>query len=73
MNNGQIVVNRGTLSNTGIWLDQASADTGIYLQFNAASFNNSGSYVKSGGSTTDVSTINFRNTGTTDVQAGTLR
>ena len=63
-----------TLANSGSFLDQNAFDN---LMFNAyggadSTFVNSGSYIKSGAGTTDIS-IGFNNSGSLDVQTGTLR
>jgi len=59
-----------TLNNNGIWLDQLSADSAFFNNGAASTFNNVGSYVKSGAVTTDLSGVRFVNAGTTIVQRG---
>ena len=74
-NPGAIAVSNGaTLNNNGTWLDQVSIASAMTSSGNPSTFNNFGNYVKSGaGTTTDLSAVNYLNTGTTDVQAGTIR
>ena len=63
-----------TINNSGIWLDQNTFDTSLSEGCCATTtFNNTGTYTKSGNSVTSFSGANlFNNTGTTNVQAGTL-
>lgn len=58
-----------TLNNSGVY--KASSDTGISRSAGTSTFNNGGTFIKTG---TGTYTINSRyfNTGTTEVQAGTL-
>jgi hypothetical protein len=62
------------LNNSGLWLDQNAFNGSIAnLTGGTSTFNNSGTYTKSGASTTTSSFgIVFNNTGTTNVNAGTL-
>ena len=70
---GRIRTGGATISNAGLWNDQNAFGNRISndLSASASTFANSGSYVKTGAATTDVA-IAFNNTGTVDVQAGTL-
>jgi hypothetical protein len=71
---GEIITGSGaTLSNTGTFHDQLSADSSISNDFGGApsSFSNSGLYVKSGAVTSFIN-IAFTNTGTTRVSVGAL-
>jgi hypothetical protein len=62
------------VNNSGLWLDQNAFNGSIAnLTGGTSTFNNSGTYTKSGNSTTTVSSaIVFNNTGTTNVNAGIL-
>jgi hypothetical protein len=73
--NGNTISSFGiTINNSGTWLDQNTFDTSLSEGCCAtATFNNTGTYTKSGNSVTSFSGANlFNNTGTTNVQAGTL-
>jgi hypothetical protein len=63
----------GSITNTGTFQDQ----TAIAMVFNnnggGGAFTNSGTYVKSGASTTDLSSIRYINQGTTIVNRGVIR
>jgi hypothetical protein len=63
----------GGINNNGLWLDQIAATrTGqISTNATAGTFNNYGTYQKTGAGTTTIS-IPFTNTGTLTLQAGTL-
>ena len=67
------VANGATLNNTGTWLDQNANVTAITSTGTASSFNNSGTYTKTGAAYTDLSSINYVNSGVTDVQKGTIQ
>ena len=67
------LANGATLNNTGVWLDQLSNAQTITSSGAANTFNNSGSYVKTGNVNTNLSAINYVNTGVTDVRAGTIQ
>src|SRR5208282_4425246 len=58
------------LDNFGTWLDENSSNP-TSITGAASTFNNSGSYIKSGSSATTIYTA-FNNTGSLSVQAGTL-
>lgn len=69
-----LVSNGAVLTNSGSWRD--TSPVGWEIRANGGtqpSFVNTGDYVKSGGSTTDLSTLKVVNTGTIDIQQGTLR
>jgi fibronectin-binding autotransporter adhesin len=76
-NQGQIRTGSGAaLSNTGSFIDATSASTSINANLGggASSFANSGTYRKTGGSTTAISTLfNNSDTGTVQVDAGRLQ
>ncbi len=63
-----------TINNSGTWLDQNVFDTSLGEECCATTtFNNTGTYTKSGNSVTGFNGATlFNNTGTTNVQAGTL-
>ncbi|MCA8838341.1 MAG: hypothetical protein K8963_10890, partial [Proteobacteria bacterium] len=67
---GRIFASGAAINNTSAWLDQTAVDTDIFGS--SSTFNNSGSYTKSGASTTTIG-IAFNNTGTTNVQAGAMQ
>ena len=72
-NLGQINVSNGaTLNNSGTWNDQTNFNTGIFASGTASTFNNLGTYSKTGTTVTNVSGVAFNNPGTVDVRAGTL-
>ena len=61
-----------TINNSGTWTDSNAADTSIGSGSGGTKvFNNSGTYNKSGAGTTHLF-VSFNNTGTTDIQTGTL-
>jgi hypothetical protein len=60
-----------TLNNSGTWLDANTFAATINQYGNSSQFNNSGTYTKSGNSQTDIG-MAFNNTGTVNVDAGTL-
>jgi len=64
--------NGATLNNTGVWLDQISNGQAITSSGTPSTFNNSGTYIKSGATTTDLSAIRLFNTGTIDVQTSVI-
>jgi hypothetical protein len=75
MSNGGFHTSGGAkLHNAGTWLDQVKEGTVVVGgSQDSNSFTNSGTYVKSGKSTTDLSTIQYINTGVTIVQAGLIK
>jgi hypothetical protein len=73
-NAGRIRTGGGAqLNNSGIWQDQNAFDNRISNDFGgaASTFTNTGTYTKSGAGTTDIQ-ITFNNSGTVDVQTGTM-
>ncbi|MBS0445678.1 MAG: PEP-CTERM sorting domain-containing protein [Proteobacteria bacterium] len=64
--------NGNTLTNNGTY--EAQGDVGLYDGGYNGHFVNAGTFVKSaGGGTTDVSAIDFQNTGTVNVATGTIK
>jgi len=63
-----------TINNTGTWIDNNAFNTIVrdWYSGDAAVFNNAGSYIKRGSSTSTVEMV-FNNLGTLDVQGGALR
>jgi hypothetical protein len=73
--NGAIATyNAATINNSGTWLDQNLFNNSItdICCSNQSTFNNTGTYTKSGNSTTGIG-ITFNNTGSVNVQNGTLQ
>ncbi len=60
------------INNTGTWDAQTDGATIVNYYLGATSFNNSGTFKKSAGTGTTSINIAFTNTGTVDVQSGTL-
>jgi len=72
-NLGNVFLNGSAVSNTGLW--EARSDNSINNYISASTFNNSGTFRKSGGSGTTVINTGFSNTatGTLNVQTGTIQ
>ncbi|MGE0432709.1 MAG: choice-of-anchor D domain-containing protein [Planctomycetota bacterium] len=70
---GRIRTGGAIITNAGQWNDQNTFGNRLSndLSASASTFTNSGIYAKTGAATTDIA-IAFNNTGTVDVQAGTL-
>ncbi len=60
------------INNTGTWDAQTDGAAIVNFYLGATSFNNSGTFKKSAGTGTTSISIAFTNTGTVDVQSGTL-
>jgi hypothetical protein len=71
-NNAISIAGAGILNNTGIFTDANAFDSTISTGNGGGTFNNSGTFNKQSNTTTAL-TVAYHNTGTTNVNAGTMR
>src|SRR5687768_4202142 len=71
-NNNTILFNGGTINNTGTWNDANSFGSFMNHFSGTNAFNNSGTYNKQSNTLTTIEVV-YNNTGTTNVNAGTMQ
>ncbi len=71
-NNNAILFNGGTINNTGTWNDANNFDSFMDHFGGTNAFNNSGTYNKQSNTLTTIE-VAYNNTGTTNVNAGTMQ
>ncbi len=70
--NNRIVFRSATINNSGAWNDTNAFDALVQSYSGTNAFNNAGTYNKQGNATTTIDVV-FNNTGTVNVDAGTLQ
>ncbi len=70
-NNNRIRFTGATINNSGTWTDTNAFDSFVYSYSGTNAFNNAGTFDKQNATTTTMDVV-YNNTGTTNVEAGTM-